>query len=97
MVRLQKMPTIAVYQDGQKVKQHIAAETGSSSVAKVGHIRSIRNRAVIELLTDMWCCLRFPSRALHGVATAQAIYGHVVQEQVECCLLKKLQDVAIDK
>ena len=38
MVSLQKMPTIAVYQDGKKVKQHIAAETGSSSVEKVGHL-----------------------------------------------------------
>lgn len=44
---IKKMPTIAVYQDGEKVTEHIAAETGSLAVDKIrqmikGHIDSTK-------------------------------------------------------
>ncbi|KAK9835922.1 hypothetical protein WJX84_002489 [Apatococcus fuscideae] len=32
---IKKMPTIAVYQDGEKVTEHIAAETGSLAIDKI--------------------------------------------------------------
>lgn len=44
---MQKMPTITIYKDGQKVREHIAAEGGLKAIAAV--------RLLIALLVDSKC------------------------------------------